>query len=384
MTNPFSKVRAQIYLPCFVILFVVSGASSGRAAEEMNKPAAETIAEKKKPAAGNAAEKKRPPRETPAEKKQRAVEMPAEKKRPSVENSAQKKGPDVETPAEKKELIVETAAEGKKPAVGAAAEGEQSVDKLLATLNEALKENRKMRQEMQNLRDASGKLMAERNDIARQAQQIQQTGTQKERELNKKVADAKEQAETALKEAETLKKANGEAAAGRQELEKKIEDLNKANEEMKKNAENPGAGPARDEDIALAEKTEQEIKRAVGLVSGLNVENIELKERLVGSYFDLGNIYYDLGRYQEAIVQYEHALHLNPNLVWAHHNLAIIYDYRLNDIDRAIYYYRKYMSLKPPEEEAHEEKMRLWDMEQLSRLEPDEPLKKDFKASQKV
>jgi len=198
------------------------------------------------------------------------------------------------------------------------------------------------------------------------------------------VADANAEAEAARKEAEKLKKANGEATAGRQELEKKIEDLNKANEEMKKLSANPGAGPARDQDIALAEKTKQEIGRAVGLVSGVNVENMELKERLVGSYFDLGNIYYDLGRYREAIVQYEHALRLNPNLVWAHHNLAIIYDYRLNDIDKAIYYYRKYMSLKPPEEEAHEEKIRLWDMEQLSRLEPDEPLKKDFKNSQKT
>jgi len=276
------------------------------------------------------------------------------------------------------------AAEETKPPVESGTSGGQSVDKLLLTLNESLKENRKMRQEMQDLRASSEKLMTERNDIAKQAQQIvQQAVSQKDREMDRKMADMNGQVEAARKEVEALKKANGEATAGREELEKKLEEMNKANEEMKKLLAAPLAGPAQKTDMNLAKKNEEGIARAIGLVSGLNVENVELKERLVGAHFDLGNIYYDLGRYQEAIAQYELALRLNPLLVWAHHNLAIIYDYRMGDMKRAKYHYQQYMNLKPATENGEEVKMRLWEVEQLCRLEPDEPLKKDFQETQK-
>src|SRR5512136_3036582 len=63
---------------------------------------------------------------------------------------------------------------------GAGAGGGQSADKLLATLNDALKENRKMRQEMQELRSTSEKLIVERNDIAKQVQMVQQAVMQRE------------------------------------------------------------------------------------------------------------------------------------------------------------------------------------------------------------
>ncbi len=275
------------------------------------------------------------------------------------------------------------AAEENKNAAG----GGQSVDKVLATLNEALKENRKMRQEMQALRTSSEKLMMERNDIAKQAQLIQQAVMQKDQELNRKMQDVSGQVENARREAETLKKANGEATAGRQELEKKIEEMSKANEEMKKLLANPSAGSAQARDDGLmkelAKKNAEDIDRAVSAVSGLNVENVELKERLIEACFNLGNINYDLGRYDAAIEQYQHALHLNSKLAWAHHNLAVIYDYHLGEIEKAKFHYRQYMALKPPEDEAKAVKMRLWDVEQLSRLEPDGPLKKDFKDTQK-
>lgn len=285
-------------------------------------------------------------------------------------------------------LPVGFAAEEQKSTTEAGTAGGQSVDKLLFTLNEALKENRKMRQEMQGLRSTSERLMVERNDIAKQAQMIRQAVMQKDRELNKKMEDVGGQVETARREVETLKKANGEATAGRQELEKKIEEMNKANEEMKKLLANPPAGSGQPQDSRLmeevAKKNAEEIDRAVSLVSGLSVENVELKERLIETCFNLGNIYYDLGRYGDAIAQYQHALHLNSKLAWAHHNLAVIYDYHLGELEKAKYHYQQYLGLKPPEEDAKEVKMRLWDVEQLSRLEPDGPLKKDFKDTQRT
>lgn len=280
------------------------------------------------------------------------------------------------------------AAETKTGTADAGVGAGQSTEKLLATLNEALKENRKMRQEMQELRGSSEKLMVERNDIAKQVQMVQQAVMQRERELNQKIVDAGGQVENARREIESLKKANGESTAGRQELEKKLEEFSKANEEMKKLLANPPAGGARQagDAGAMAELSKQNaaaMDRAVGMVSGINSENIELKERLIESCFSLGNIYYDLGRYRDAVIQYRHALRLNPNLAWAHHNLAVIYDYHLGMMTKAKYHYRQYMALKPAEEEAKDVKMRLWDVEQLSRLEPAGPLKEDFVETQR-
>lgn len=275
------------------------------------------------------------------------------------------------------------AADAKKPSAGGALGAGPSNEKLLSTLNEALKENRKMRQEMQELRAASEKLLMERNEVARQVQQIQQVVSYKDREMGQKVAAANEQAAAARKELEELKKNSGDAVNNRQGLEKKLAELEKANQEMAKLLENTvgKTGPPSAE--ALAQRDEEAVKKAVTLVSGLNVENVELKERLVGSYFDLGNIYYDLGRYPQAIAQYKRALSLNPYLAWAHHNLAVIYDYRLGEMKEAKYHYQQYLNLKPSGEKANEVQMRLWDVQQLSRLEPGEPLKSDFKRTQK-
>ena len=41
------------------------------------------------------------------------------------------------------------------------------------------------------------------------------------------------------------------------------------------------------------------------------------------------------------------------------------------------------MNLKSPSEEAHEVRMRLWDIAQLTKVLPEEPLKQDFKRYMK-
>ncbi len=264
----------------------------------------------------------------------------------------------------------------------------QDTEKLLETLNAALNENRKMRQEMQELRSSSEKMIIERNDIAQQVQAVQQAVAQRERELNQRIAAAGGEVESARREVEALKKSSGEAAAGRQELEQKLEEMKKANEEMKKLLNDPASGASRKaaetaSAQALAQQNAASVDRAVTMVSGIHSQNLELKRRLIASNFDLGNIYYDLGRYDEALAQYHNALRLDPHLAWAHHNLAIIYDYHFGDMGKAKYHYRQYMALKPAEEEASKVKMRLWDVEQLSRLEPDGPLRHDFSETQR-
>jgi hypothetical protein len=61
-----------------------------------------------------------------------------------------------------------------------------------------------------------------------------------------------------------------------------------------------------------------------------------------------------------------------------HHNLAVIYDYYLNDQPMALHHYKKYMDLEPLQKESHKIRERMLDLELLSKVVPDYPLKLDF------
>ncbi len=276
------------------------------------------------------------------------------------------------------------AAKEKDPAsVGPSTPEGQNVEKILYTLNETLKENRRVRQNMRDLQDSYEKLTAEKNDLALQAQQTQSGGGAKEREISSQVETLKSELEASRKEIAKLEGGSLDTAVQRQEITAKNQELNDTNEKLKGLLNQSVLEPERSRIIDVAKKNEESVKNSVGMVAGVNSENLSLKDQLVGACFDLGNVYYDLGRYEDAIGQYKKALHLNPKLAWAYHNLAIIYDYHLAKQIEARTYYQQYLNLKPPSEESKKIRMRLWDLNQLSRVAPDEPLKRDFEKMQK-
>lgn len=253
----------------------------------------------------------------------------------------------------------------------------QNVEKILYTLNETLKENRRVRQNMRDLQDSYEKLKTERDNLALRAQ----SGGGYAQDPN--AAVLKNQLEASRKEVSQLETGNLESAIKQQEIAAKNQELTETNEKLKGLLNQSVLEPERSRILDVAKKNEESVKNSVNMVAGVNSENLSLKDQLVGTYFDLGNIYYDLGRYEDAIAQYKNALNLNPKLAWAYHNLAIIYDYHLADQVEARKYYQYYLNLKPPSEEARKIRMRLWDLNQLSRIGPDEPLKKDFEELQK-
>jgi tetratricopeptide (TPR) repeat protein len=263
-----------------------------------------------------------------------------------------------------------------KPEAAPATPEGQNVEKILYTLNETLKENRRVRQNMRDLQDSYEKLKAERDDLALRAQGGGYARTPNTAALKNEL-DASRQ--------EPSQDAGGglESAIKQQELAAKNQELVETNEKLKGLLNQSVLEPERSRILDVAKKNEESVKGSVNAVAGVNSENLNLKDQLVGTYFDLGNIYYDLGRYEDAIAQYKNALNLNPKLSWAYHNLAIIYDYHLANQEEARKYYQYYLNLKPPSEEARKIRIRLWDLNQLSRIGPDEPLKKDFEELQK-
>ncbi|MDB4975712.1 MAG: hypothetical protein JWN48_4053 [Myxococcaceae bacterium] len=66
-------------------------------------------------------------------------------------------------------------------------------------------------------------------------------------------------------------------------------------------------------------------------------------------HYNRGRAHYQAGRYQEAVVELERALELDPDSPNLVYNLARIYEL-LADIDRSIAYYRRYRGMLPASE----------------------------------
>lgn len=260
----------------------------------------------------------------------------------------------------------------------------QNVEKLLYTLNETLSENRKIRQSMRDLQEAFEKVTIEKSDLATQMRKVQQLAIQKNAETGQRIDDLNARLQTSKQEMEKLQEENKASLDQKIKVEKTLEDIRTENTKLQELLKTSILEPEREQILERMKQNDTAVEAAVTQVAAMDGENLALKEQLIQSYFDLGNTFYDLGRFQDAAVQYLSILEWDPNHAWAHHNLAIIYDYHLHQVRPAILHYQKYLHLKLASDDAKEVRMRLWDLEQLSHLEPDQPLKQDFKKFRKM
>jgi len=260
----------------------------------------------------------------------------------------------------------------------------QNTEKLLYTLNETLQENRRIRQSMRDLQSAFEKVTLEKSDVVDQMKKVEQLAIQRNLEIGRKSKDLGDQLDSSKQEIAKLQVENKVSVENKLALEKKLEAISAENTKMQGLLKSAILIPERDQILQRMKDNEKSVQEAVAQASSLDGENIALKDQLVQSYFALGNMFYDLGRYEDAAVQYLNVLEWDPNYAWAHHNLAVIYDFRLHKIPEAAAHYRKYLHLKSPNEEAEEARMRLWDLTQLSKVTPPWPLKEDFEKYQKM
>ncbi len=260
----------------------------------------------------------------------------------------------------------------------------QNVEKLLYTLNETLSENRKIRQSMRDLQEAFEKVTIEKSDLATQMRKVQQLAIQKNAETGQRIDDLNARLQTSKQEMEKLQEENKASIEQKEAVEKTLEDIRTENTKLQELLKTSILEPERDQILERMRRNDTAVEAAVTQVAAMDGENLALKEQLIQSYFDLGNTFYDLGRFQDAAVQYLSVLEWDPNHAWAHHNLAIIYDYHLHQVRPAVLHYQKYLHLKLASDDAKEVRMRLWDLEQLSNLEPDQPLRQDFKKFRKI
>lgn len=103
---------------------------------------------------------------------------------------------------------------------------------------------------------------------------------------------------------------------------------------------------------ATLEKTREELQY-------LSAEKESLEARNGRLHYNLGNVYFRKGDYEKAAFEFKTALHFLPGDKDVLYNLAVVYDYYLNNRDEAMSYYMRYLDQDPSAEDSAAVKERL-------------------------
>ncbi|MFH0753593.1 MAG: tetratricopeptide repeat protein [Candidatus Omnitrophota bacterium] len=91
----------------------------------------------------------------------------------------------------------------------------------------------------------------------------------------------------------------------------------------------------------------------------LDPEDEKFKEELARAHYNMGNVYFERGEYQRAVVEYYQAVDLMPYDADAHYNLAFVSGEYVGDQETALKHYQWYLYLKPnaPDRKLVDEKI---------------------------
>lgn len=149
---------------------------------------------------------------------------------------------------------------------------------------------------------------------------------------------------------------------------KKMEDQVKEATEIKTTKKiEPSAPQAPDVVPAELEKKTNEILMKGG---DLDPEDEKFKEELARAHYNMGNVYFERGEYQRAVVEYYQAVDLMPYDADAHYNLAFVSGEYVGDQETALKHYQWYLYLKPNAEDRKlvEEKLMASKIQLRSRI----------------
>jgi tetratricopeptide (TPR) repeat protein len=97
------------------------------------------------------------------------------------------------------------------------------------------------------------------------------------------------------------------------------------------------------------------------------------------AHYNMGNIYFDKGKYEIASREYYQAVVLMPDDADAHYNLAYVSGEHLKDFKTALKHYKLYLYLRPGAADAHLVRGKIHEAEMALRTVVDSPLEEDAK-----
>lgn len=107
--------------------------------------------------------------------------------------------------------------------------------------------------------------------------------------------------------------------------------------------------------VALQEEVEgvrEKSLAVIKMIDDLNKGSEELKTDKAKVHYNMGNIFFNQGRYQKAVAEYEEAIRLMPLDANAHFNLAFVSGEYLKDHKTAARHYAQYLRLQPDARDA--------------------------------
>ncbi len=147
----------------------------------------------------------------------------------------------------------------------------------------------------------------------------------------------------------------------------------KLNKSQVKTPKEKSADPSQMISAEMEEKTYDILSQGIQLDP--NDENF--REELAKAHYNMGNIFFQRGEYQRAIVEFYQAVDLSPYDADTHFNLAFVSGEYLKDQETALKHYQWYLYLRPDADDIDlvREKMAAAKLHIRSRI--DSPLDKD-------
>ncbi|OGW98820.1 MAG: hypothetical protein A3G33_07990 [Omnitrophica bacterium RIFCSPLOWO2_12_FULL_44_17] len=259
------------------------------------------------------------------------------------------------------------------------AEDGQNAEALVSTLNETLEENRGLREQVTNYENMVKKVNEDQGMLKNQIRALNTGKAKREEEARTKIVQLEQQIKEFDKVIADLKNVNKNVDDVKVKAEEQIKVIKEDNAKLKNLLDKSILEGERDQYLQLISESESSAERAIEKLSAAELNSLKMKMELASTYYNLGTMLYEQQNYENAAKQYQRAIELNPMDSWAHHNLGIICDYYLKDNTKAVEHYKKYIKLKPAEEEAHKIRERILELELQKELVPGEPLAGDFK-----
>ncbi|HLF17268.1 MAG TPA: tetratricopeptide repeat protein [Candidatus Omnitrophota bacterium] len=137
---------------------------------------------------------------------------------------------------------------------------------------------------------------------------------------------------------------------------------------------------AESQDIADYESKTLEL---LAKIDAFTEEDPILKADAAKAHYNMGNIYYEKGKYEIASREFYQAVTLMPDDPDAHYNLAYVSGENLRDFKTAVKHYKMYLYLKPNASDAHLVLGKIREAELALRAVVDSPLEEDSAKKKK-
>jgi len=120
----------------------------------------------------------------------------------------------------------------------------------------------------------------------------------------------------------------------------------------------------------LEEKTNEMLSKG----GDIDPQDKNFREELAKAHYNMGNIYFQRGEYQRAVVEYYQAVDLTPNDPDTHYNLAFVSGEYLGDQETALKHYQWYLYLKPDADDSSAVKEKIMEAKLALRGRIDSPI----------